>query len=423
MATTPAASPSRPSIRFTALVMPMTHRAVSNGVTSGESTTNPARGTLNWNQSTPKKYRMDAARTCPAILAGADMSRMSSMTPTTKIAVAPRIRPSGSEEPWNSERSWGMRAATEKATSRATNMATPPAWGVTRWWTFRSSGWATYPIRVATRRTGKVVRNDTSMATAKTTPYQSRGTPAITGVTLRSRPGQGRVWREFGAEGPHLFAHRPQRRLVVPVRQGAADQPPHHPHLVDSHAGRGLGGRPQSEARGHEGRPGIVGDRVAVAGDPGLVEHLLGHLSRELGVEGTEVHEDLVVLGSPGHQEEAHVGQGLPEGGGVGHHLPGIVGELGLGPFGEGHRLGRDHVLQRYTLQPWEDCAVDGLGVLGAGQDGAPPGPAQGLVGGQGHDIGHTNRRRMDLAGDEPGGMGGVEHEEGTDGIGDLTEG
>ena len=63
MATTPAASPSSPSMRLTALVMAMTHRAVSNGITSGDSTTNPASGTLNWNQESPRKYRIDAAST------------------------------------------------------------------------------------------------------------------------------------------------------------------------------------------------------------------------------------------------------------------------------------------------------------------------------------------------------------------------
>ena len=86
---------------------------------------------------------MVAASTSPATLAGADMSRKSSMSPTTKMAAAPRIRPSGSDEPRNSGARAGMDAATAQATSMATNMATPPAWGVTRWWTLRSSGWAT----------------------------------------------------------------------------------------------------------------------------------------------------------------------------------------------------------------------------------------------------------------------------------------
>jgi hypothetical protein len=44
---------------------------------------------------------MLAARTCPAILAGADMSRASSISPTKKIAAAARTTPSGSDEPAN----------------------------------------------------------------------------------------------------------------------------------------------------------------------------------------------------------------------------------------------------------------------------------------------------------------------------------
>ena len=103
---------------------------------------------------------MVAARTWPATLAGADMSRKSSMRPTTKMAAAPRIRPSGSEESRNSGAKSGIDAATAHATSRATNMATPPAAGVTRWWTLRSSGWATYPICTAIRRAGKVRTHD-----------------------------------------------------------------------------------------------------------------------------------------------------------------------------------------------------------------------------------------------------------------------
>ena len=67
----------------------------------------------------------------------------------------------------------------------ATNMATPPAWGVTRWCTLRSSGWATYPTWAAIRRAGKVGQDETTMATARQHPYQLSGTPAIIGGTLR----------------------------------------------------------------------------------------------------------------------------------------------------------------------------------------------------------------------------------------------
>ena len=51
------------------------------GHTLGLSTMKPARGTLNWYMVTPRKYRMLAASTSPATLAGADMSRTSSIRP------------------------------------------------------------------------------------------------------------------------------------------------------------------------------------------------------------------------------------------------------------------------------------------------------------------------------------------------------
>ena len=67
MATMPAARPSRPSIRLMALARAITHTAVMRGMTPGVSTMNPASGTLNWVMVTPRKYKMLAARTWPAI--------------------------------------------------------------------------------------------------------------------------------------------------------------------------------------------------------------------------------------------------------------------------------------------------------------------------------------------------------------------
>ena len=70
---------------------------------------------------------MLAASTWPATLAGADMSRRSSMSPTTKMAAAASTRPSGSEDPANSGWRAGTEAATVMATRKPTNMAAPPA--------------------------------------------------------------------------------------------------------------------------------------------------------------------------------------------------------------------------------------------------------------------------------------------------------
>ena len=88
------------------------------------------------------------------------------MSPTTKIAVAPRTRPSGSEEPWNSGRSWGSEGGDRERDQQGYEHGHPAGLGRDPLVHLRSSGWATYPIRVATRRTGKVAGTSASMATA-----------------------------------------------------------------------------------------------------------------------------------------------------------------------------------------------------------------------------------------------------------------
>ena len=86
----------------------------------------PASGTLNCHRVTPRKYRMLAASTCPAILAGADISRTSSISPTPKMAAPARTTPSGSDEPWKMSWRAGMQAATTMAARNPRNMAAPP---------------------------------------------------------------------------------------------------------------------------------------------------------------------------------------------------------------------------------------------------------------------------------------------------------
>ena len=126
MATTPAARPSSPSMKLMALVRAMTQAAVRSGITPGVSTNEPASGTRNCHMVTPMKYRMLAARTWPAILAGADMSRTSSMRPTAKMAPAASTTPRSSGESVKIGRSWGTAAAASTATRKPRNMAAPP---------------------------------------------------------------------------------------------------------------------------------------------------------------------------------------------------------------------------------------------------------------------------------------------------------
>ena len=111
-------------------------------------------------------------------------------------------------------------------------------------------------------------------------------------------------------------------------------------------------------------------------------------------------------------------GQGL----GVADDLGGVVAELRLGRLPEGHRLGRDDVLEGTALQAREHRLVDGRGQVGRAQDGAAPRAAQRLVGGEGDDVGHSHRVGVDAAGDEAGDVGGVEEEQGADRVGDRTD-
>ncbi len=89
----------------------------------------------------------------------------------------------------------------------------------------------------------------------------------------------------------------------------------------------------------------------------------------------------------------------------------------------EGHRLGRDHVLEGPTLETGEDGAIDVRRQLGPAQDGAAAGTAQGLVGGEGDHVGERRRIGVRSTRDEPGRMGGVAEEPGADLVGDRPEG
>ena len=100
-----------------------------------------------------------------------------------------------------------------------------------------------------------------------------------------------------------------------------------------------------------------------------------------------------------------------------------VATELGLSGLGEGDRLGGDDVFERAALEAGKDRAVDLLGQVLAAENGAAAWTAQGLVRGEGHHVGHADRVRVRAAGDQPGRMGGVEHEVGADRVGDLPEG
>ena len=72
------------------------------------------------------KYRIDAARNCPATLAGALISRKSSATPTTKITPAASSTPNISWLDVITARRVGTKSATTSATQSPTSIAAPP---------------------------------------------------------------------------------------------------------------------------------------------------------------------------------------------------------------------------------------------------------------------------------------------------------
>ena len=101
----------------------------------------------------------------------------------------------------------------------------------------------------------------------------------------------------------------------------------------------------------------------------------------------------------------------------------GVSLEFGRQRFVKGDRLGGDDVHQRPTLKAGEDRRVDLLGeVLVVGEDHAAAGPAQGLMGRGGDDMGVRERRGMRPARHQPGEMGDVDDEIGADRVANRAE-
>ena len=165
-----ATRPSRPSMRLMALAIPTTHSTDSRYDQSLDSTNTPRNGTRNTSIETPEITRMLAASTMPAIFAGAETSRRSSITPTATITMAASTRPSGSVLPSKIWSKAPIAQATPMPTSSPTSMPIPPRVAVGRLWTRRSSGLTTAPRRNARRRTRNMDAKVTTVTTARTTP-------------------------------------------------------------------------------------------------------------------------------------------------------------------------------------------------------------------------------------------------------------
>lgn len=105
----------------------------------------------------------------PITFAGAEISRTSSMKPTTKMTVAANSTPRGSVNCANNGSNVSINRAAPNAATKPMNIAMPPTSGVATVCTRRSSGSTTHPIRRATRPTMGVVTNVTTAAMAPIT--------------------------------------------------------------------------------------------------------------------------------------------------------------------------------------------------------------------------------------------------------------
>ena len=193
-------------------------------------------------------------------------------------------------------------------------------------------------------------------------------------------------------------------------------------HFWLLHSPRGHGGSAQPDAAGVPGAIGVGGDRVAVGDDTGIQQRGLRLPPGQ--PERRDIQQHDVVVGAAGHEPRASPDEPLGQGSGVGDDPAGVVLEIGLAGFGEGHGLGRHHVRQRST-QDHRATPVDELGVVGVAQDEPAPRPTQRLVRGGRDDLGVGDRVLVadeHLACDQPGEVRHVDHQIGADRIGDLAE-
>ncbi len=103
-------------------------------------------GTRNQMMLTPPSPSRKAARLKPAVLAGAEMSRTSSISPIRQATVALATTANGSLDPWNSGVNQPEYQATTNPATNPRYMAVPPSIGVGRSWRRRASGSINKPV-------------------------------------------------------------------------------------------------------------------------------------------------------------------------------------------------------------------------------------------------------------------------------------
>src|SRR2546426_10235028 len=141
----PVASPSIPSKKLNALVMPTIHSTVSSTLSASPQTLCGKKVS-----SFPAQMTIAAATIWTTSLTVAGTGRISSRTPIKRSSVPPASTPSIPS--FNTSGAANPAVLARIAMRKARYTATPPSCGVADSWIFREEGWSTAPTRRAMRR-------------------------------------------------------------------------------------------------------------------------------------------------------------------------------------------------------------------------------------------------------------------------------
>src|SRR3954468_14503360 len=326
MAETPAASPSRPSMKFSAFTVSTVSSTVAGTPTSGPSDSVPmsANGRNRKDSCTPKSTITPAAAICPVSLVSASRPNRSSRTPSRQI------RPPAARTAivWVLNSKLRCREGSCEATSTPAAtpryIATPPPRGVGMTCTSRPRTSAITRNRTAATRTTGVARKVTTAAARRTTAYSRIGSAGGLGRVQGGGFRIGRVGSDQLADtGGDLGG---PRAVGVPDRR--ADQRGDRLHVRLDHALRGDRRAAHPDARGDRRRLRVERDRVLVQHDARGVAAGLGDLAgHELpgGVgDLPQVQQRQVGVRAAGDRPQPLRRQPLGERLGIGDYLPGI---------------------------------------------------------------------------------------------------
>src|SRR5712691_2513454 len=221
------------------------------------------------------------------------------------------------------------------------------------------------------------------------------------------------VHRMATAQPGHFGRHALEGLVVLRRVQHIGDEIGEVLRLGEAKTARRHRRRADADAAGDERLLRIVRDGVLVYRDVRLAQRVFRVLARD--VPGTQVEQEHMALGAPGHDAQPAGSERLRHLARIGDHLLLIGLELGFQRLLERHRLGGDDVHQRAALQAGEDGGIDRLFMFGLHQDEPAARAAQGLVRRAGDEVGDAHRARIFTGGDKPGVMRHVHHEVGAD--------